>query len=156
MVRGKKLFPSTLLLWGKRIMLLSLMSAAMWGCSKEPQQTIHWHNAYDIERELHLLGQQEDPREIYKRLQGIKQQASLQLSQMREAGNQDPLFREWLESLRISLSLAPLYGDTIETCSVWQGAMEDAWGVGIVQFNERAKLVWRVMVATCNARVLSV
>tara|TARA_B100000586_G_scaffold122781_1_gene88628 strand:- start:1086 stop:1400 length:315 start_codon:yes stop_codon:yes gene_type:complete len=76
-VRGKKLFPSTLLLWGKRIMLLSLMSAAMWGCSKEPQQTIHWHNAYDIERELHLLGQQEDPREIYKRLQGIKQQASL-------------------------------------------------------------------------------
>ena len=59
-MRGKKLFPSTLLLWGKRIMLLSLMSAAMWGCSKEPQQTIHWHNAYDIERELHLLGQQED------------------------------------------------------------------------------------------------
>jgi hypothetical protein len=137
-------------------MLLSLMSAAMWGCSKESQQTIHWHNAYDIERELHLLGQQEDPREIYKRLQGIKQQASLQLSQMRETGNQDPLFREWLESLRISLSLAPLYGDTIETCSVWQGAMEEAWGVRIVQFNERAKLVWRVMVATCNARVRSV
>jgi len=58
-VRGKKLFPSTLFLWGKRIVLLSLMSAAMWGCPKEPPQTIHWHNAYDIERELHLLGQQE-------------------------------------------------------------------------------------------------
>ncbi|WP_334021282.1 hypothetical protein [Alteromonas sp. S015] len=156
MARGKKLFLSAILLWGKRIMLLTLMSAAIWGCSKEPPQTIHWHNAYDIERELHILGQQEDPREIYKRLQGIKQQASLQLSQMREAGIQDSLFREWLESLRISLSLAPLYGDTIETCDVWQHAMEEAWEVGIVQLNERAKLVWRVMVATCNARVRSV
>jgi|TARA_Y100000991_G_scaffold94034_1_gene70901 hypothetical protein len=58
-VRGKKPFPSTLLSWGKRIVLLSLMSAAMWGCPKEAPQTIHWHNAYDIERELHLWGQQE-------------------------------------------------------------------------------------------------
>ena len=156
MVLGKKLFPSTLLLWGKRIMLLSLVSAAMWGCSKESQQTIHWHNAYDIERELHLLGQQEDPREIYRRLQGMKQQASLQLSQLRQTGRHDPLFIEWLESLRISLSLAPLYGNTIETCNVWQNAMEEAWGARISNFNERAKLVWRVMVATCNARVRSV
>lgn len=141
---------------GKNFLLLGMLCVAILGCSEEVPKTIQWHNAYDIERELHLLGQQDDPREIYKRLQGIKQQASLQLSQMRESGHHDPLFREWLESLRISLSLAPLYGDTIETCNVWQHAMEEAWGVETVQFNERAKLVWRVMVATCNARVRSV
>jgi hypothetical protein len=141
---------------GKNFLLLGMLCVAILGCSEEVPQTIQWHNAYDIERELHLLGQQDDPREIYKRLQSIKQQASLQLSQMRESGHHDPLFREWLESLRISLSLAPLYGDTIETCNVWQHAMEEAWGVETVQFNERAKLVWRVMVATCNARVRSV
>jgi len=38
---------------------------------------------------------------------------------------------------------------------VWQKAMEASWGVELVQFNERAKLVWRVMLATCNARVRS-
>lgn len=154
-MRKLKLFPT--LHSGKYIsfVLLCFVCMTMWGCTKDEPKSIQWNNAYDIERELHLLGQQDDPREIYKRLQGIKQQASLQLSQLRKTGQHDPLFTEWLESLRISLSLAPLYSNTIETCDVWQNAMEDAWGVQIIEFNERAKLVWRVMVATCNARVRS-
>ena len=136
--------------------MLGVICLAMCGCAKDASQSIQWNNAYDVERELHLLGQQEDPREIYRRLQSMKQQASLQLSQLRQTGRHDPLFIEWLESLRISLSLAPLYGNSIETCNVWQNAMEEAWGARISNFNERAKLVWRVMVATCNARVRSV
>lgn len=138
-----------------RYLVLVAVCIVMWGCAKDSPRVIQWNNAYDIERELHLLGQQEDPREIYRRLQSMKQQASLQLSQLRQTGRHDPLFIEWLESLRISLSLAPLYGNSIETCNVWQSAMEEAWGVKITNFNERAKLVWRVMVATCNARVRS-
>lgn len=138
------------------LLMLGVICLAMCGCAKDAPKSIQWNNAYDIERELHLLGQQEDPREIYRRLQGMKQQASLQLSQLRQTGRHDPLFIEWLESLRISLSLAPLYGNSIETCNVWQNAMEEAWGARISNFNERAKLVWRVMVATCNARVRSV
>ena len=155
-MRKVRLFPSLHLGKYISVVLLCLVCMTMWGCTKYEPKSIQWNNAYDIERELHILGQQDDPREIYKRLQGMKQQASLQLLQLRKTGRHDPLFTKWLESIRISLSLAPLYSNTIETCDVWQNAMEEAWGVQIFEFNERAKLVWRVMVATCNARVRSV
>ncbi|MFZ8201481.1 hypothetical protein [Alteromonas portus] len=154
-MRKVNLFPLKHSCTYTRYLVLVAVCIVMWGCAKDSPRVIQWNNAYDIERELHLLGQQEDPREIYRRLQSMKQQASLQLSQLRQTGRHDPLFIEWLESLRISLSLAPLYGNSIETCNVWQSAMEEAWGVKITNFNERAKLVWRVMVATCNARVRS-
>ena len=139
----------------KSSLIVCLLCTVTWGCTEASSVAVKWHNAYDIERELHLLGQEEDPRKIYKRLRSIKQQASLQLSQLRETGPQDTVFRDWLESLQISLSLAPLHSNKIETCNVWQKAMEASWGVELVQFNERAKLVWRVMLATCNARVRS-
>lgn len=154
-MRKVRLFPSLHLGKYISVVLLCLVCMTMWGCTKDAPKSIQWNNAYDIERELHILGQQDDPREIYQRLQGMKQQASLQLLQLRKTGRHDPLFTKWLESIRISLSLAPLYSNTIETCDVWQNAMEEAWGVQIFEFNERAKLVWRVMVATCNARVRS-
>ena len=155
-MRNIKLFSLQIYRKYASLLMLGVICLALCGCVKEAPKSIQWNNAYDVERELYLLGQQEDPREIYRRLQSMKQQASLQLSQLRQTGRHDPLFIEWLESLRISLSLAPLYGNSIETCNVWQNAMEEAWGARISNFNERAKLVWRVMVATCNARVRSV
>ena len=144
-----------LIIFATYILLITTVGLSVAGCSKSAERVAVWQNAYDVERELYLLGQQDDPREIYRRLQGIKQQASMQLSQLRERGRRDPLLVEWLESLTISLSMAPLYSDKIATCDIWKAAMEKAWGVSVSQFNEPAKLVWRVMVATCNARVRS-
>ena len=135
--------------------LLITVLLTLLGCGQEKEQAMRWHNAFDIERELYLLGQEEDPRVIYRRLQSIKQQASLQISQLREQGKRDVMFNDWLEALRISLSLAPIHSNDIAQCSVWQNAMEKAWGVPVREFNERAKLVWRVMVATCNGHIRS-
>ena len=136
-------------------LFLIIILLILLGCGQEKEQTMRWHNAFDIERELYLLGQEEDPRVIYRRLQSIKQQASLQISQLREQGKRDVVFNDWLEALRISLSLAPVHTNDIAQCSVWQDAMVNAWGVPVREFNERAKLVWRVMVATCNGHIRS-
>ena len=130
---------------------VTLLGIAMLFCSACTEEQTTWHNAYDIENELHLLTQEIDRQVIFARLQEIHQTLPLYIQREQQIASLEGEMAKWLVTLNTSLRNAPLHHATIENCESWRHAMEVSWQQELSLLNERAKEVWRVMLATCKA-----
>ncbi len=75
---------------------VTLLGIAMLFCSACTEEQTKWHNAYDIENELHLLTQESDRQVIFARLQEIHQTLPLYIQREQQIASLEGEMAKWL------------------------------------------------------------